>query len=178
MAEIKIKSVVSWICKSSFIFLSSHRWAPSHADSYAITSRREEKASAARGREKEYIWNPHYAFSRIDETWLDRTFNKFVAYGVCRCISDGVRTKNINWWFFKWASERERKRSRVLILISYGNISTQISSLFFEGANEIAPTCCVGIFFLYGNICEGPFMRLLKSIWKLHSSIQSAFKGK
>lgn len=36
----------------------------------------------------------------------------------------------------------------------------------FEGENEISRTCCVGIF-LYENICEGPFMRLLKSIWKL-----------
>lgn len=60
-----------------------------------------------------YIWNPHYAFSRIVETWLDGTFNKFLAYGVCRYINECSGDENINWWFFKWRDEGDEAVSSI-----------------------------------------------------------------
>lgn len=103
-----------------------------------------------------YIWNPHYAFSRIVETWLDGTFNKFLAYGVCRSINEC--SGFINWWFFKW------RRSGNISGRTFFSFSPPTERWKLKSLESLfISTCCASWKLVeHKNIYESPLMRCQK----------------
>lgn len=104
---------------------------PSHADSYAITS---QKSIMKEEEKNENIWNPHYAFSRIVETWLDvdGTFNKFLAYGVCR-YQRRVGSEKYQLMVFKWG------RGLWVLILMWSGWKIFPLTIFWEGENWNLP---------------------------------------
>lgn len=111
-------------------------------------------------------WNPHYAFSRIVETWLDGTFNKFLAYGVFLPYPRWMEDEKYQLIAFKWGKWEVSS-------IDF-SIGQKISPhTFLEGENWnflVLPTCCAE-FFMWNmsgitkrqlNQCEWFFLLITK----------------